>query len=270
MTTGTGKRTSSDGISISYTTHNLSVSQTSRPVLCFVHGWCCSSALWAAQASLLGHHPSVLIDLPGHGESDKPDNVEYGMEFFAKSIHAVLEAEAVSQVVLIGHSMGGCIATMFLRLYGEEMVKGIVYVSSFWQMPAHYLTHDQRHGWAASLKDDENVMGLFESAWTGKSSQRIIDRVRETMCRLTPMHVRLGATTTDALPPHWRWDEVFARIPMLQITYKDAPEWDEQHRRHLPNLTTERWADVSVFLFMEDAEKFNERVERFLRDNQLC
>ncbi len=73
-----------------------------------------------------------------------------------RSVNAVLEAEDISEVILIGHSMGGFISTMLLRLYGVEKVKGVVYCLSFWLMPADYLTVTQRREWREALKDDKN------------------------------------------------------------------------------------------------------------------
>src|ERR1700682_2877412 len=41
--------------------------------LVFVHGWSCDETFWAAQASAFGGKFHVIvIDLPGHGQSDKP------------------------------------------------------------------------------------------------------------------------------------------------------------------------------------------------------
>lgn len=82
------------------------------------------------------------------------------------------------------------------------------------------------------------------------------------------MHVRQGVFT-DSLPHHWSSSEVYARTPMLHITYAGAAEWDEQSARHLPGLVVERWESVSIFLFLDRPEKFNARVAKFLNDNEF-
>ena len=269
MASGTQKSTIYEGIKIAYTTHNLPAPPT-KPVLLFIHGWCCSSALWFAQSPLYTTHPSILIDLPGHGESSKPENTDYNTDFFACSINAVLEAEAIHDVVLIGHSLGGFIATMLLRQLGEERVKGVVYVHSFWLMPAHYLTVAQRASWREALADEGNFWGMFASTFTHKSSPASIERIKKVMCEDTPLHVRLSSGCTDTLPQHWRWEEVYAKTPMLHLTSTTAPEWDEQFRHHLPNLRVEKWEGVSIFLFLDEAERFNRRVEEFLQEKGLA
>ena len=269
MASPTQKLVAYEGLTVSYTTHNMQQAAT-KPALIFIHGWCCSSDLWSTQAPLYATHPSILLDLPGHGASSKPEEADYNTDFLARAIFAVLDAENISTVVLIGHSLGGFLATTILRLLGEERVKGIVYVHSFWLMPAHYLTVPQRAAWHEALKDDVTFWSMFESSFThAKSSNQTVKQVKKVMVEETPLHVRLSSGCTDALPPHWRWHEVFASTPMMHITSREAAEWDEQYRHRLPNLRTERWDNASIFLHMDAAERCNERVEQFLSDNGL-
>lgn len=72
---------------IVYETHG-----TGETALVFVHGWTCNRALWLYQAPLYTKYRSILVDLPGHGDSDKPE-VEYNLELMARSIYAVVQAE---------------------------------------------------------------------------------------------------------------------------------------------------------------------------------
>lgn len=111
---------------------------------------------------------------------------------------------------------------------------------------------------------------MFEGSFTeAKSKAETIAKVKKVMVDETPVHVRLSAGCTDTIPHHWRWEEVYGKIPMLHVTSIEAPEWDEQSTRHLPNLRVEKWEDVSFFLFMDNPGKFNARVEEFLDENHL-
>src|SRR5260370_36256826 len=79
---------------------------TGDTALVFVHGWTCNMNFWRYQVPAFdGKMRMILIDLPGHGESDKP-KVNYTPEFFAKSVDAVLKEAGVEKAVLDGHSMG--------------------------------------------------------------------------------------------------------------------------------------------------------------------
>ena len=84
-----------DGIKILYN----SFGQGSK-ALVFIHGWTCSSDQFHGQAPLYKKYRSLLIDLPGHGRSDAPENVDYSIEFFARAIVAVLGQEGIEKVVL--------------------------------------------------------------------------------------------------------------------------------------------------------------------------
>src|ERR1019366_4169661 len=62
---------------------------------------------WRAQVPAFADQARlILIDLPGHGQSDKP-HTAYTMDFFAGAVLAVMNDAHVDKAVLIGHSMGG-------------------------------------------------------------------------------------------------------------------------------------------------------------------
>jgi pimeloyl-ACP methyl ester carboxylesterase len=85
------------------------------PPLLWLHGWQCSSTgelLPAAVQPPLRHRRSLLIDFLGHGYSDKPIDFAYSMEEHARTIVEVIDALGLDRCGLVGHSMGGGIATL--------------------------------------------------------------------------------------------------------------------------------------------------------------
>src|SRR5260370_33484280 len=97
----------------------------------FIHGWTCDLTFWRGQAPVYEKRRALLVDLPGHGQSDRPE-VEYTQERFARAIDAVMRDAGVDRAVLAGHSMGGPVAFTFLRLFPSK-TKAIVFVDA--QMP---------------------------------------------------------------------------------------------------------------------------------------
>src|SRR5437588_11967085 len=82
--------------------------------LFFVHGWACDETIWAEQAPALAEKIRVItIDLPGHGQSDKPKTIEYDKNLYTRAIDGVMKDAGVKSVVLVGHSNG----TAFIREY---------------------------------------------------------------------------------------------------------------------------------------------------------
>src|SRR6185436_7785884 len=90
-----------DGAKVHYESYG-----TGKEAIVFIHGWTCDLTFWRGQAPVYEKHRALLIDLPGHGQSEKPE-VAYSQERFARAIDAVMRDAGVESAVLVGHSMGG-------------------------------------------------------------------------------------------------------------------------------------------------------------------
>jgi pimeloyl-ACP methyl ester carboxylesterase len=102
------------GINVHY-----SVEGTGSALL-FLHGYLESSAIWKGFAERFSdQYKVVLLDIPGHGASGIMGPV-HGMEEMARVAGAVLDAEQISRVVVIGHSMGGYVTMEFVHLFPER------------------------------------------------------------------------------------------------------------------------------------------------------
>ena len=99
----------------------------SDPALVFLHGLGSASSSCFPRVAAhprLRDHRSVLIDLLGHGYSDRPEEFDYAMEGHAEIVIALLEHLPVADCVLIGHSMGGSIAVLVAG--GSERVSQLI------------------------------------------------------------------------------------------------------------------------------------------------
>ncbi len=67
----------------------------------------------------------VVIDLPGYGFSDKPDNAIYSMEFFNTLILEFLDNLKISKCSIVGNSLGGALA-MGLALKRPSLVTKLI------------------------------------------------------------------------------------------------------------------------------------------------
>jgi pimeloyl-ACP methyl ester carboxylesterase len=84
------------------------------PPLLWLHGWQCSSTgelLPAAVQPPLRGRRSLLIDFLGHGYSDRPPDFGYTLTDHARTIVDVIDALGLTACGLVGHSMGGGVAT---------------------------------------------------------------------------------------------------------------------------------------------------------------
>ncbi|WP_327305822.1 alpha/beta hydrolase [Streptomyces sp. NBC_01298] len=83
------------------------------PARVYLHGLGSTSpAYFAASAvhPLLAGRRSLLVDLLGHGHSDRPEDFSYTLEAHADALAAVLEQAGTGAAELIAHSMGGAVA----------------------------------------------------------------------------------------------------------------------------------------------------------------
>src|SRR5215213_8946671 len=111
-----------DGAKIHYKSYGKG-----REALVLVHGWSCDLGHWRDQIPDLSKRNRVIVlDLPGHGESDKPQ-IAYTVSLFANAIDAVLRDAKVEKAVVAGHSMGTPVARQFYRKYPQKTL-GIIIV----------------------------------------------------------------------------------------------------------------------------------------------
>lgn len=245
--------------------------------LVFIHGWSCNRQLWTFQSPIYEKHRSILIDLPGHGDSDSP-HIDYNVELFARAVGKVVEQENIKRVILIAHSLGGPIATMFLRLFGAPsstravenavVVAGIVYVDSFLHLPESYLNAEERKGLGQARLNDEKFIADINTLFTSDTSENIRETVLRTMLA-TPKHVRAVAVTSMTQPHALGYNEVYEQVPAINIVAPNCTPVDRHWFHHLPLLKVKKMTGVSHWLFLEKPEEFNQEVENFLSNTGI-
>ncbi|MFI6803621.1 alpha/beta fold hydrolase [Streptomyces luteogriseus] len=84
-----------------------------EPPRVYVHGLGATSPAYFTEAAVdprLSGRRSLLLDLLGHGISDRPTHFDYTLESHADALANALTAAGVSAAELIAHSMGGSVA----------------------------------------------------------------------------------------------------------------------------------------------------------------
>ena len=98
------------------------------PPVVLLHGLNNSCLSWSCVAALLAADRRVLMpDLPGHGQSERPDT-GYELAWYARIIARWLESIGIEQADVVGHSFGGGIAQMLL-LACPKRVRRLVLVA---------------------------------------------------------------------------------------------------------------------------------------------
>lgn len=118
-----------------------------------VHGWPLSSASWEKQTKALleAGYRVISYDRRGFGHSDKP-STGYDYDTLASDLDILLTELDLSDVTLVGFSMGGGELARYVGDQGTDRVSGLVFISSI----APFL-----------LKTDDNPEGVDRSVFTG-------------------------------------------------------------------------------------------------------
>ncbi|MGX8904511.1 alpha/beta fold hydrolase [Streptomyces netropsis] len=103
-----------------------------EPTRVYVHGLGATSAPYFAEVAVhpaLAGHRSLLIDLLGHGISDRPTDFDYSLESHADALATALTAAGVDGAELIAHSMGGSVAIVLAARH-PRLVSRLVLVDA--------------------------------------------------------------------------------------------------------------------------------------------
>ncbi|KAF2639178.1 alpha/beta-hydrolase [Massarina eburnea CBS 473.64] len=116
-------------LSIFYTTHG----DPSHQAILLLHGWCCDSHDWNWQIPFLSKTYHVIaMETRGHGRSSAPLDVTYSIQTEVSDAIALLRHLSIDNTVVMGHSMGGIIASALSAMH-SEVVKALVIIDTpYW------------------------------------------------------------------------------------------------------------------------------------------
>ncbi len=118
-------KTTGEDVRLSYKDYG-----SGKPVV-LIHGWPLSKHMWEYQVEPLvdAGLRVVKYDRRGFGQSDKPWS-GYDYDTLADDLAAVLEELNLTDVTLVGFSMGGGEVVRYLSRYGNSRVSQIVLISA--------------------------------------------------------------------------------------------------------------------------------------------
>jgi pimeloyl-ACP methyl ester carboxylesterase len=109
------------------------------PARVFVHGLGGTGAAIfgdIATDARLGGNRAIVVDLPGHGLSDRPDDWAYSIDGHADAIAAVCAAAGVTAVDLVGHSLGADISVAVAARHPGLVARLVICEANLDPLPA--------------------------------------------------------------------------------------------------------------------------------------
>jgi pimeloyl-ACP methyl ester carboxylesterase len=93
-----------------------------KPPLLAIHGWLDNAASFSELAPLLSDYHVIAVDMPGHGHSDHlPAGQRYHFLDAVEIVIEILDQLGWQQAILLGHSLGGAIASVVAASFAERV-----------------------------------------------------------------------------------------------------------------------------------------------------
>ncbi|HXH80824.1 alpha/beta hydrolase [Nocardioides sp.] len=154
--------TASSGLLSKTKVHVDDTGGTGRPVV-LIHGWPLSAESWSEQTAALrdAGYRVVAYDRRGFGRSDKPSK-GYDYDTLADDLDSVLSELDLTDVTLVGFSMGGGEVARYVAKHGEDRLRSVVFAAA---VPPYL------------MKSEDNPDGpLTEDAAAAKTKELESDR----------------------------------------------------------------------------------------------
>lgn len=135
-----------------------------RTVL-LLHGKNFASWYWerTVRELLLRGYAVLAVDQIGFGKSSKPRQYQFSFQALAANTNEILKSLGLEKVDVIGHSMGGMLATRFALMYPEKTRK-LVLVNPIgledWKLMVPYRTIDELY--ASELKQTPETIREYQ------------------------------------------------------------------------------------------------------------
>jgi abhydrolase domain-containing protein 6 len=94
----------------------------SGDTILMLHGFGANKDNWLRFARHFTPNYRVIIpDLPGFGESSKPENAQYSIPAQVERLHLLVRELKLKKYHIVGNSMGGAIASLYAETYPDEV-----------------------------------------------------------------------------------------------------------------------------------------------------
>jgi non-heme chloroperoxidase len=273
-----GAVTTNDGYMLRY-----DEAGSGKPLVC-IPGWSQTAAQFKQQvAGLSDRYRVIAVDMRGHGESDKPTH-GYTIQRLAKDVQDLLVARNLTDVTLLGHSMGSSVIWSYWELWGTDRLAKLVFVD---QMPM--ITADPT--WPPQEKEDSGAIfdptslyatinklagpdgvqttegfigGMFTKAYPRADVEWVVQQNLK-MPRQYAAALLYNHSTQD-------WRRVIPRITLptlvvggrVSVVPWKSQVWIHNQVRGSRLEIFEETEGGNHFMFMENPDKFNRIVRDFI------
>ncbi len=231
-------------------------SDAKTPVV-VLHGWGASSrAMDSVRRCLESQWRTIVPDLPGFGASERPRDA-WSSADYAAIVSAFIRQQGLDKVVLIGHSLGGKIASL-IAASEPDLVQQLILIDSAGIRPRHGPIYQARVlGFKATRMLAAHAPGEFQN-WLqhqfGSADYQQAGDLRQTLVRVVNEDIRDILPGISA-PTLLIWGELDDDTPLSDGRIME---------RLIPDSGLVVFAGAGHFAYADDAGRFCRVVTNFL------
>jgi len=232
-----------------------------REVVLFIHGAGGGQYTWSYQKAFFEKRFSpIIIELPGHGASEGEGEEEIGR--YAEHVYSFLKALAVSNVFLVGHSMGGAI-TQTLAVKHAEVIKGIILVGTGVKLRVLPLILNE-----IKTNFEETVRKINELSFFRETPPWLMERSIAGLMRCQPEVLYGDYLACDRFDMMNEVEKI--DLPTLILCGQEdgmtPVKYSQFLLQRIKGSRLEILPDAGHMLMMEASEPFNEKIGAFVSD----
>lgn len=189
-------------------------------VVVFLHGYLDNAASFSTLLPYLSKYPCVAIDLAGHGRSEhRSSDAHYHLVDYAYDLHRFIETQKFEKVILVGHSLGAIVSSIYAATRPKSLV-GFIAIESIGplsqsqnttaeQIQTSFLSRDKAY---QSIKQPASLQALI------KARCAISDLNKEQAKLILERNVK--SNSSHSL--EWRTDKRLRTQSCMRMTEKQA------------------------------------------------
>jgi len=253
---------SKDGIPISYEIYG-----SGEPTLVFVHGWSCDTRYFREQIPYFSRdHRIILVDLAGHGHSGS-GRARYTMKAFGEDVTAVVEAENLDKVILIGHSMGGNVIAEAALLIPDKVL-GLIGIDTLENVDFK-MTEEDRQNMLAPFKEDfiATTRRFAEDMILPETDPGLTEWIITDMSAAPP---EMAISAMEEMLQDYVTGEaatIFQEIshPVVTVNSDLWPVNSEGNRKYMQSYEAIVLENTDHFLMMDQPGRFNPALKKAIK-----
>jgi pimeloyl-ACP methyl ester carboxylesterase len=101
---------------------NRSMIHADKPTLIFLHGYLDNAASFCDLLPALDDWQCIAVDMAGHGHSEhRSEGAHYHLADYAYDLHQLIVTLKLQQVILVGHSLGAIVCSLYASTQATEL-----------------------------------------------------------------------------------------------------------------------------------------------------